>query len=104
MPLGTANHALIAMKSPIPPPPLDMTLDGQFREPPVAPVATRVGRIAMLVAALAAAGAVGLLALWFALVLIPVALGAGLIAYGVLRYQQWRGQAPFLRWHGRFGN
>jgi len=104
VPLGTANHALAAMKSHIPPPPLDMTLDGQFREPPVAPVATRVGRVALLVAALAAAGAVGLLALWFALVLIPVALGAGLIAYGVLRYQQWRGQAPFLRWRGRFGN
>jgi hypothetical protein len=73
------------------PPPLDMTLDGRFREPPAVPVAAKIGRVAVLVAALAAAGAVALLALWFALALIPIAIGAGLIAYGAVRYQAWRG-------------
>jgi hypothetical protein len=85
------------------PPPLDMTLDGQFRDPPVVPVVAQIGRMAIVVAVMAAAGAVALLALWFALALIPVALGAGLVAYGVLRYQRWRGQGIFARPPGPFG-
>jgi CHASE2 domain-containing sensor protein len=79
-----------------------MTLDGRFREPAAVPVVTRIGHVALIVAALATAGAVALLALWFALALIPVALGAGLVAYGVLRYQRWRGQGPFARSPGPF--
>ncbi len=94
------------MKTRIPPrfeqPLLDMTLDGNFRDPPAAPVATQIGRMAMLVAVMATAGAVALLALWFALALIPIALGAGLVAYGVLRYQRWRGIGLFAR-GGPFG-
>jgi hypothetical protein len=93
------------MNTHIPPhlePPLDMTLDGRFRDPPAAPVATQIGRMAMLVAVVATAGAVALLALWFALALIPIALGAGLVAYGVLRYQRWRGIGMFAQ-GGPFG-
>jgi hypothetical protein len=45
----------------------------------------------------ATAGAVALLALWFALAMIPIALGAGLIAYAAMRFQRWRGQGPFGR-------
>ncbi len=82
--------------------PLDMTLDGQFRDPPAVPVVTQIGRIAVVVAVLAAAGAIAMLALWFALALIPIALGAGLVAYGVLRYQRWRGVGVFARPPGPF--
>ena len=86
------------------PPPLEMTLDGQFREPPSVPVTAQIGRLAIVVAVMAGAGAVALLALWFALALIPIALGAGLVAYGVLRYQRWRGIGIFARRPGPFGN
>jgi hypothetical protein len=84
------------------PPPLEMTLDGRFREPPAAPITAQIGRVALVVAALATVGAVALLALWFALVLIPVAVGAGLIAWGILRFQQWRGVGPFARFSAQF--
>jgi hypothetical protein len=79
------------------PPPLDMTLDGRFREPPATPIATKIGRTAVIIAVLATTGAMALLALWFALALIPIAIGAGLVAYGTLRFQQWRGRGPFGR-------
>jgi hypothetical protein len=85
------------------PPPLEMTLDGQFRDPPAVPVVAQIGRLAIVVAVMATAGAVALLALWFALALIPIALGAGLVAYGVLRYQRWRGVGIFARPPGPFG-
>ena len=71
-------------------PTLDMTPDGEFREPPPGPFAARVFRVAVLVAAVAAIACVAALALWFALVLIPVALIAGLVAWGALRWQLWR--------------
>jgi hypothetical protein len=83
-------------------PTLDMTLDGRFREPPAVPVAARIGRVAIIVAAVAGAGAMALLALWFALALIPIALGAGLVAYAMLRFQRWRGHGPFARYPGPF--
>jgi hypothetical protein len=76
-------------------PPLDMTLDGEFREPPVAPVATQITRAAIVIAVLAGMGAVALLALWMALALVPVALGAGLVAWAAIRFQQWRGGGRF---------
>lgn len=72
-----------------------MTLDGQFATTPRPsgprvswPVRLGVG--AVLVAVLAGVVAVALLALWFALVLIPVALVAGLVGWGALRFQLWR--------------
>jgi hypothetical protein len=79
------------------PPTIDMTPDGRFREPPSVPIATKVGRTALIVAVLATAGAVALLALWFALAMIPIAIGAALVAYVALRFQRWRGQGPFRR-------
>ena len=80
-----------------------MTLDGRFREPPAVPVAAQIGRMALVVSALAAAGAMALLALWFALALIPIAIGAGLVAYGMLRFQRWRGHGPFARMPRPYG-
>ena len=69
---------------------LDMTPDGEFRTPPRMPLATRVLGIAVAVAAIAVALAVGALALWFALILIPVALGAAAVAWLAWRYRVWR--------------
>jgi hypothetical protein len=74
-----------------------MTLDGRFRDPPSVPLTAQIGRAAIVVAVLAGMGAVALLALWAALALIPIALGAGLIAWGAIRFQQWRGGRPLGR-------
>jgi len=76
------------------PPELDMLPDGTIR-PRQPPIAVRVFRWALIIALLAAALAVAALALWFALLLIPVAIGAGLIAWLAFRYQLWRaGRSP----------
>jgi hypothetical protein len=71
------------------PPDLDLLPDGSFR-PRQPPLAARVFRWAVVVALLAGALALAAVALWFALVLIPVAIGAGLIAWLAFRYQLWR--------------
>jgi hypothetical protein len=75
------------------PPDLDLLPDGSFR-PRRPPLAVRVFRWAVVIALLAGALALAAVALWFALVLIPVAIGAGLIAWLAFRYQLWRGGNP----------
>ncbi len=75
------------------PPDLDMTLEGEFVDPPPPPVLPRVMIWAIIVMALAGALAIAAFALWLALILLPVAIGAGAIAYGVYRFQLWRAQA-----------
>ena len=76
------------------PPELDMLPDGTIR-PIQPPIAVRVFRWAVVIALLAGALAVAALALWFALLLIPVAIAAGLIAWLAFRYQLWRaGRSP----------
>jgi hypothetical protein len=80
-------------------PVIDMTPDGQFTQAPTpmpSPLAARVIGLAVLVAVLAGALAVALLALWLALQLIPIAIGAGLIAYGAFRFQLWRARQSSL--------
>ena len=81
-------HLSCAMSDRIPPE-LDLLPDGSFRsrQPPFA---ARVFRWAVIVAVLAGALALAALALWFALVLIPIVLGAAVIAWLALRYQLWR--------------
>ncbi len=69
---------------------IDMTPDGRFIDPPRTPLITQVFRIAVLVAVIAAGIALAALAMWFALMLIPVALAAGVIAWGAWRWQMWR--------------
>jgi hypothetical protein len=73
------------------PPVIDISLDGAFAPPPggVPPIPTRIMAYAALVAILGGAIAIALLALWLALTIIPVVLGAALIAYGVFRVQLW---------------
>ena len=75
------------------PPDLDMTIDGEFVEPPVAPVANRILLWAMIVSVLAGALVIAALALWFAMMILPVAAGAGVVAYGMYRYRLWRLQS-----------
>ena len=69
---------------------IDMTADGRFVDPPQTPLATRIFRAAILVAAIAATLAMAGLAIWFALMLIPVAVAAAAIAWLAWRWQLWR--------------
>jgi fatty acid desaturase len=71
------------------PPDLDLLPDGTFR-PRRPPLAVRIFRWAVIVALLTATLALAAFALWFVLVLIPVAIVAGLIAWLAFRYQLWR--------------
>jgi hypothetical protein len=97
------------------PPILDMTPEGGFREPAAAPTGwldralARVGGAALLLAV--AAGGLVVVALAFALlsVLVPIAIGAGLVAFVTIWWRLRRlrarggGASPLviLRRHGR---
>ena len=72
-----------------PPPEIELLSDGSYRVRQT-PLATRIFRWALIVALCGAALAVAALALWFALVLIPVVIAAAIIAWLALRYQMWR--------------
>jgi hypothetical protein len=74
---------------------IEMTPDGKFIDPPRTPVAARVFRYAVIVALVAVAMSVAALLAWFALMLIPVALAAGVIAWGAWRWQMWRARRPY---------
>src|SRR5687768_4949171 len=74
-------------------PQLDMTPDGRFREPPRASLVTRIAQTALVVAVLAGVVCVLILALWFALIMIPIAIGAALIAWAAFRFQMWRARS-----------
>ena len=72
---------------------LDMTPDGTFvsgSQIPQSGFGNKVLRIALLVAGLAILGALAAFAFWMLAILIPIAIGAGLIAYGMLRYRIWQ--------------
>lgn len=71
-------------------PVIDMTPDGQFRAPPPTPWATRILRYAIVVGVLAAGLAMAAFALWFALMLVPIAIGAALVAYAAFRWRLWK--------------
>lgn len=77
------------------PPELDLLPDGSYR-PRRPPVSSRIFAWAIVVAVVAAALVAAALALWFALILIPVMVVAGLIAWLAFRYQVWR--AGQSRW------
>ena len=69
---------------------LEMNLKGEFVSPPKPPLLARVMVWAIAVAVLAGALVVAALALWLALIMLPVAIGAALVAYGIWRYRMWR--------------
>jgi hypothetical protein len=74
---------------------IDMNPDGSFAPPRATPLADRILRGAVVLAALAGMVAFGLLALWAALIAIPVALGAGAVAYAAWRWRVWRAGGGF---------
>jgi fatty acid desaturase len=78
------------------PPELDLLPDGSYR-PRRPPVAARIFAWAIVIAAVAAAMALAAFALWIALILIPVVMLAGLIAWLAFRYQVWRAGAAVRR-------
>jgi hypothetical protein len=69
---------------------IDMHPDGSFREPAKPPLAARIFFWAIVVATITGSIVVAALALWFALALIPLAIGAAIIAYLAFRFQLWR--------------
>ena len=72
---------------------LDMTPDGTFlsgSQIPQSGFGNKVLRVALLVAGLAVLGAMAAFAFWMLAILIPVAIGAGIIAYGMIRYRIWQ--------------
>jgi fatty acid desaturase len=76
--------------SPDEPPELEMTPEGEFRDPPDSPLVAGVMRWAILVAVVAAGLAVAAALLWFALMLVPVVIVAALVAWGAFRFRIWR--------------
>jgi len=70
---------------------IDMTTNGDFVAAPTAPAwPLRLGVGAAVVALVAGVLAFAALVLWVASIMIPVAVVAGLVAYGAFRFQVWR--------------
>ncbi len=91
--LGQGRTNLLKMNNRRPPDlDLDMTLEGGFVQPPRPPILSRVMLWAIVVAVLAGALSIAAFALWLALLILPVAVGAAAVAYGVFRFQAWRSQ------------
>ena len=86
-----------------PPPVLDMTPEGEFRDPLPPPsggvdrTLGRVGGIAALIAGVAGAMLAAALAVVFIGVLVPVVMVAGLIAFGTLWWRAKRRGGPGIR-------
>ena len=81
------------------PPLLDLTPEGEFRQPTPPfgrppfgglPWLARIAAWALVVALVAGGLAVAAVAFWLALTLIPIAIVAGLIAYVAFRFNLWR--------------
>jgi hypothetical protein len=94
--VGGMEHFVIRERT------IDMTPDGQFRSPPrysvLGPgIGARLLRIAIIVAVLAGAAAFAALAFWLAMIMIPIALGAGLIAWAMMRLRLWQAGRGFRR-------
>ena len=79
------------------PPELEMRADGSFSLPPRPPILTRIFIWAVVIAVIAGGLAAAAFALWVALILIPVALLAGVIAWLAFRFQLWRAGGSISR-------
>ena len=66
-----------------------MTLEGEFVSPPTPPVSTRIMFWAIVVAIIAGGFTLAALALWLAMLVLPIALGAGVVGYLMFRYRLW---------------
>jgi hypothetical protein len=81
---------------------IDMRPDGSFREPVKPPLAARIFFWAIVVVTVAGSIVVAALALWVALALVPLVIGAAIVAYLAFRFQLWRsggtlGRGPRVR-------
>ena len=74
----------------MPGPIIDMTPEGEFRPEAGTAFSVKILRVAIMVAALAGALALAAFALWIALLLIPVAVGAAAIAWLAWRWRMWQ--------------
>ncbi len=79
------------------PPEIDMLPDGTIRRPARPPIATRIFIWAVIIAAIAGALSLAAFALWIALIILPVALGAAVIAWLAFRFQLWRAGGSIRR-------
>ncbi len=78
------------------PPEIELLPDGSYR-PRRPPIAARIFAWAAVIAVVAVALMVASFALWFAVILIPVVVVAGAIAWLAFRYQVWRAGASRQR-------
>jgi hypothetical protein len=85
-----AVHRHVSRMSDRYPPELDMLPDGSFRQPARPPILTRIFLWAVVIAVIAGGLAAAAFALWLVLILLPVALLAGAIAWLAFRVQLWR--------------
>ena len=69
-----------------------MTLEGEFVTPPRPPIISRILLWALILAVIAGAITIAALALWLAMLVLPIAVGAAVVAYVIFRYQAWRAQ------------
>jgi hypothetical protein len=69
---------------------IEMRADGSFVDPPRLTLGQRILRVILIVAGLASLVAAGFLFVGLALLLIPAALGAAAVAWGMLRYRMWQ--------------
>lgn len=81
------------------PPVIDMRIDGSFPPPRGAPLPARIASAAVVIAVIAGGlvlvSLIMWLLLWAVAILLPVALVAGLIAWGAYKYQAWKGGGSF---------
>ena len=72
---------------------IDLTPDGEFLSGQTLPQSSfgnQVLRVALVVACLAIVGVMAAFAFWVFVTLIPIAIGAGVLAYGIIRYRMWQ--------------
>jgi hypothetical protein len=74
------------------PPELDMTVNGEFVSPPRPPISSRILMWAIVIAVLTGALSLAAFALWVALLILPVAFAAAVVAWAMFRYRVWRAQ------------
>ena len=73
------------------PPTLDMLPDGRFGPgPKTLPLSTKLMIGGAIVAVLAGAIAIAMVAIWLIMMLIPIMIVAGVIAYAAYRIKRWR--------------
>jgi membrane protein implicated in regulation of membrane protease activity len=79
------------------PPELEMTVEGEFVSPPKPPISSRILMWAIVVAVVAGGFVLAAFALWLALIILPVAVGAAVVAWAMFQYRVWRAQRSMSR-------